>query len=78
MSTVAKWGNSLAIRIPKNVAEKIKLIEGTAISIDVIDDNIIITPEKPKYTLEELLSGASSEDFEGEYDWGEPVGDEIW
>ena len=31
-----------------------------------------------QYTLEELLAGASSEDFEGEYDWGEPVGEEIW
>ncbi len=78
MSTVAKWGNSLAIRIPKNVAEKIKLKEGTVISIDVTDNNIVITPEKPRYTLEELLSGASSEDFEGEYDWGETVGEEVW
>lgn len=32
----------------------------------------------PEYTLEELLAGASSEDFEGEYEWGEVVGDEIW
>ena len=31
-----------------------------------------------QYTLEELLAGANSEDFEGEYDWGEPVGEEIW
>ena len=78
MSIVAKWGNSLAIRIPKNVADKIKLKEGTAISIDVIDNSIVITPEKSKYTLEELLAGASSEDFDGEYDWGEPVGEEVW
>ena len=33
---------------------------------------------KPQYTLEELLAGASKEDFEGEYDWGEAVGEEIW
>ncbi len=78
MSTVAKWGNSLAIRIPKNVADKINLKEGTAISIDVSDKNIVITPKKPKYTLEELLADASRENFEGEYDWGEPVGEEIW
>jgi transcriptional regulator with XRE-family HTH domain len=36
------------------------------------------TSVKPQYTLEELLAGASSEDFDGEYDWGEPVGEEIW
>ncbi|MEM8720389.1 MAG: helix-turn-helix domain-containing protein [Cyanobacteria bacterium P01_G01_bin.39] len=38
---------------------------------DVVDEEI-------QYTLEELLAGASSEDFEGEYDWGESVGEEIW
>ncbi len=38
----------------------------------------VTTPSKPEYTLEELLAGASSEDFQGEYDWGDPVGEEIW
>lgn len=78
MTTVAKWGNSLAIRIPKNIADKINLKEGTAISIDVTENNIVITPKKPQYTLEELLAGANSQDFDGEYDWGEPVGEEVW
>lgn len=78
MSTVAKWGNSLAIRIPKNIAEQINLEEGMAISINITNNNIIITPQKPQYTLEELLAGASSEHFDGEYDWGEPTGEEIW
>ena len=78
MSTVAKWGNSLAIRIPKNVADKLNLKEGTAITIDVTENNIVITPKKSKYTLEELLAGASREDFDGEYDWGEAVGEEAW
>ena len=34
--------------------------------------------QETQYTLEELLAGASSKDFEGEYDWGEFVGEEIW
>ncbi len=78
MSIVAKWGNSLAIRIPKNIADKINLKEGTAISIDATDNNIVITPKQPKYTLEELLAGANSENFDGEFNWGEPVGEEVW
>lgn len=78
MSTIAKWGNSLAIRIPKNIVEQTELKEGTAISIDVTDNSIVITPKKTEYTLDDLLAGASKEDFEGEYDWGEPVGEEIW
>lgn len=78
MSTVAKWGNSLAIRIPKNIADKINLKEGTNISIDITDNNIVITPKKTQYTLEELLADVKSEDFSGEYEWGEAVGEEIW
>ncbi len=42
------------------------------------NENENTTPSKPEYTLEELLAGASSEDFKGEYDWGDPVGEEIW
>lgn len=42
------------------------------------DLNNNMADAEPQYTLEELLAGASSEDFEGEYDWGEPVGEEIW
>lgn len=78
MPNVAKWGNSLAIRIPKNIAEQVNLEPGTSIAIEVIDNNIVITPKRQKYTLEELLEGASPQDFDGEYDWGEPVGEEIW
>jgi transcriptional regulator with XRE-family HTH domain len=42
------------------------------------EENKNTMPSKSEYTLEELLAGASSEDFDGEYDWGEPVGAEIW
>ena len=42
------------------------------------DFNSDMVEGETQYTLEELLAGASSEDFEGEYDWGEPVGEEIW
>jgi antitoxin MazE len=75
---VTKWGNSLAIRIPKNIAEQVNLKPGASIAIVIIDNNIVITPKRQQYSLEELLEGASPEDFDGEYDWGEPVGEEIW
>ena len=78
MSTVAKWGNSLAIRIPKHISDRIELKEGMTISIDIDENNIVITPEKTTYTLEELLAGAKSEDFEGEYDWGKAESEEVW
>ena len=78
MSIVAKWGNSLAVRLPKHIVEEINLEEGSSISISVKEKNIVIALKRKKYTLDELLAGANAEDFEGELDWGEPVGEEIW
>ncbi|MEM6612420.1 MAG: helix-turn-helix domain-containing protein [Cyanobacteria bacterium P01_C01_bin.72] len=46
--------------------------------VDDTDSSDNMSESKPEYTLEELLAGASSEDFAGEYDWGEAVGEEIW
>ena len=37
-----------------------------------------VSDVKPEYTLEQLLAGASSKNFKGEYDWGKPMGREIW
>ena len=78
MSVVAKWGNSLAIRLPKHIVEEVDLEEGSLISISIKENNILITPKRKKYTLDELLAGANPEDFEGELDWEKPVGEEIW
>lgn len=78
MPSVAQWGNSLAIRIAQNIAQQVNLEPGVAISLEVVGDRIVIVPQHQKYTLEKLLEGASPQDFDGEYDWGEPVGEEIW
>ena len=76
-AVVAKWGNSLAIRIPRAVAEQTYVTEGTAIDITVEGNNIIITPQKrKKYTLDELLEGMTPEKFHPEFETGNAVGNE--
>ncbi|PSO79002.1 MAG: AbrB/MazE/SpoVT family DNA-binding domain-containing protein [Cyanobacteria bacterium QH_9_48_43] len=77
-ATITKWGNSLAVRIPKHLAEEANLQEGTQVSIWLSDGKIAIAPKRKKYSLEELLEGISPEDSEGEIDWGSPVGEEVW
>ncbi|WP_330203434.1 AbrB/MazE/SpoVT family DNA-binding domain-containing protein [Cyanobacterium sp. DS4] len=79
MSVISKWGNSLAVRIPKAIASQLQLTEGSEISIDVVEKNIIIKPthQRKKYTLEELLEGMTPEKQHNEVDWGEPVGEEV-
>lgn len=80
MAVISKWGNSLAVRIPRAIASQLDLTEGSEISIDVVEQNIIIKPthQRKKYTLEELLEGMTPEMQHDEFHWGEPVGEEIW
>ncbi len=77
---IQKWGNSLAIRIPKSFAVQTEIKQNSIIDLSVNDGKIIVEPEKkkPKYTLEELLDGVTEENLHGEIDFGKPVGKEIW
>lgn len=73
---VRKWGNSLAIRIPRLVAEKAGLAEGVEVDFRVYDNAIIISPKR--YSLESLLSRVTPENLHEEVCTGEPVGREAW
>ena len=75
---VSRWGNSLGIRIPKHLAQAIQLQEGDEIEISQEENRLILTPNKKKYTLEQLLDGISAEHLHSEVDWGEPIGNEQW
>jgi len=76
---IQKWGNSLAVRIPKSFAVETKIEQDSVVDLAVVDGKIIVEPEKkkPKYTLEELLEGINEENIHSETVWGEPVGKEI-
>jgi antitoxin MazE len=75
---VNKWGNSLGLRIPQPVANKVGLTAGTVVSIEVVNNTIVVSPIRKKYSLDELLEGVTPELVGGEYDWGTPVGKEVW
>jgi len=78
-STVQKWGNSLAIRIPKSFANEINLSQGAEIDLVLFDNKIQIEPtKKKKLTLSDLLSKVTEENIHQEIDIGDPVGKEIW
>jgi len=76
---VQKWGNSLAVRLPREMAEKFELGEGSPVVIRPERRGIVIKPaKKQKYTLEELVAGITPENRHEETDWGKPMGREIW
>lgn len=76
---VARWGNSLAVRLPKHVVETAGLAEGVAVKVTVAKDGTItMRSAKPEYTLQELLDGVARENMHRETIWGKPMGKEIW
>ena len=76
---IKKWGNSLALRIPKSFALNANLRQDELVDISIDKERIIITPIGEKeYSLDELLAGVSEDNLHSEFDTGVPVGREIW
>jgi antitoxin MazE len=76
---VQKWGNSLALRIPKSFAAEAGLGVGAAVELSVVKGTLVVKPIKPEpLTLEELLRGVTSDNLPGEWDTGPAVGKEVW
>lgn len=76
---IQKWGNSLAVRIPKSFAVQTEIEQDSLVDLSILEGSIIVKPEKrkPKYTLEELLENVTEENLHGEIDFGKPVGKEL-
>ena len=76
---VQKWGNSLALRIPKSFATEVGLQRETAVEISLVDGKLVITPvAKPKLTLKQLLAKVTKENLHHEVDTGPAIGSETW
>ena len=76
---VSKWGNSLAVRIPRGFAKDAGLTEGDQLELKLNKQGqIVLRPARPKYKLSELLAGVTPKNRHGETDWGPPVGKEHW
>jgi len=75
---VQKWGNSLALRIPKSFALNMDIKQNEFVDLSIGDGKLIITPITEKeYSLKELLAGVSEDNLHGEFDTGTPVGKEL-
>ena len=76
---VQKWGNSLALRIPKALAESANLTQGVEVALSAVEGRLtveVVSPEK--VSLAELLAGITPENIHAEVDTGAPVGREEW
>ena len=75
---IAKWGNSLAVRLPRAYTAEAGLVGGAEVDITVADGRIIIAPVTRDYSLEDLVQGITPENRHTENDWGLPQGSEVW
>lgn len=76
--TIRKWGNSLALRLPRAVAQDVDFTEGTEVDVTQDGDQLVITKAAPKVTLAELLAAVTQENLHGEVSTGTPRGREEW
>ena len=78
LTKIQKWGNSLALRIPKAFADETGLSRDSQVEIRVVDGQIHIVPVQARYELDTLLETITAENLHGEVDTGEAVGNEVW
>jgi len=74
---VARWGNSLGLRIPKDIARQAGLRAGVRVDVEAQGDRIIISPAHPRYVLADLLKGLTPQAMREAFDWGPEKGREI-
>lgn len=78
-TTIGKWGNSLALRIPRSFAAEARVEEGSTVDISVEDGVLRVRAVRARaYDLQELLEGVSSRNLHAGIETGEAVGREVW
>ena len=73
---ISKWGASLAVRIPKPIAEQWGVREGSEVEMAPLDGQLVL--RKRGRTLAEMLDQITPENLHSEQDTGPPVGNEEW
>lgn len=76
---VQKWGNSLALRIPKPFAEDVGVQAGSLVEVSVSEGRLVAEPLRPgTIRLADLLRRVTKRNLHGELDTGPAVGGEAW
>ena len=75
---IQKWGNSLAIRIPKPFALEVGLEQNSLVAVSISEGKLVLEPVKPVYSLEELLAQVTQDNLHQEIETGSAVGSEAW
>jgi antitoxin MazE len=75
-AALSKWGNSLAVRIPKALADSARLREGEPVELQTLRAGEILI--RRRKTLRQLVNAITPENRHAATDWGPPRGKEVW
>ena len=76
---IVRWGNSLAVRLPKNFADSLRLAEGASVRLALSRGRLIVEPApQQEFTLDDLVQRITDQNLHAETDTGKPVGRETW
>jgi antitoxin MazE len=76
---IQKWGNSLALRIPKPVADGLHLERDSLVELTMTKRTLVVVPApKAAPRLADMLERVTHDNLHGEADFGSPVGREAW
>jgi len=79
ITKIQKWGNSLAVRIPRSVAQDSHMGSGKEVEVVVQDGRIVIAPVRRRhFTLDDLLKGVTAKNRHSEIATGPAAGREVW
>lgn len=73
----ARWGNSLAVRVPRKVADALGIMAGSVGELNVERDQLVIAPRPSGYRLDDLLAGITPKNVHGEIRTGSAIGNEV-
>ena len=75
-ASIARWGNSLAVRVPKDVAASVGLREGAALDLTIEDDAIVL--RRRRYDIAELVASMADAGQPPMLMEDAPRGSELW
>jgi antitoxin MazE len=73
---IGTWGANLAVRLPRDAAQRAGFRNGTPVEVEARRGEVVIRSVQPRYTLSQLLEGATPEAMRDAFTWGEDVGRE--
>ena len=76
---IQKWGNSLALRIPKSFAVESKVAQGSVVEVSLEQGKIVVAPiTELDFTLDDLLAKVTKRNLHEAVDTGSSLGKEAW